>query len=247
MTYRDRQLAKAERLRGWAEKREVTSAADLERARQMASIIPFGQPILVGHHSERGDRAYRGRIERTYERAFESADKAERMAARADGIERAAEGAIYSDDEDAIERLEERIAELEAKRDRIKAENAAFNAEHKAELKTMTAYDRDRARPHAGYELTNLSGNIKRQRDRLAMLRVDKARATRAEEAEGGFTVERQGGDWVSVTFPKKPERAVLDALRGADFRWRRGSWWGRAAHLPTCLTPAPVPGTMLS
>ena len=41
-------------------------------ARDMASIIPFGQPILVGHHSEKRDRNYRGRIHKKFERSFEA-------------------------------------------------------------------------------------------------------------------------------------------------------------------------------
>ena len=38
----------------------------------MASVIPFGQPILVGHHSERRDRSYRDRIRSTEDRAVDA-------------------------------------------------------------------------------------------------------------------------------------------------------------------------------
>jgi uncharacterized small protein (DUF1192 family) len=94
------------------------------------------------------------------------------MAARADGIEAAADGAIYSDDPDAIEALEKRIAGLEAERDRIKARNAAYRKDHKAELAALTPYGRNQAMPYPAYVLTNLSGNIGRQRKRLAQLRA---------------------------------------------------------------------------
>jgi hypothetical protein len=53
MTYRDRRLARADRLRHWARKRHARSDAAFESARRLADAIPLGQPILLGHHSER--------------------------------------------------------------------------------------------------------------------------------------------------------------------------------------------------
>lgn len=170
MTYRERREAKAERLREWADKREAKAGAAEQRARQISDMIPFGQPILVGHHSEGRHRRDLGRIESGMRASFEHADKATTFRSRADNIEAAADHAIYSDDHDAVERLGERIAELEAERDAIKQENAAFRKAHAAELKDLSAYQRDQAMPHPGYELTNLSGNIARQRKRLAQL-----------------------------------------------------------------------------
>ena len=40
-----------------------------DQAHEMASAIPFGQPILVGHHSEGRDRRYRDRIHNTFGKA----------------------------------------------------------------------------------------------------------------------------------------------------------------------------------
>ncbi len=47
------------------------SAADAlhDRAHRMADAIPFGQPILVGHHSEKRDRNYRAKMVATMDRA----------------------------------------------------------------------------------------------------------------------------------------------------------------------------------
>jgi hypothetical protein len=123
MTYRERRELKAERLRDWADKREAKSETALGRARQVMDAIPFGQPIPVGHHSEGRARADVRRIDNGFRRGFEHADKARDFRSRADGIEAQAERAIYSDDVDAIERLQERIAELEAERERIKRYN----------------------------------------------------------------------------------------------------------------------------
>ena len=238
-TYRDRRQAKAERLREWADKREAKAAAGHERADQMASVIPFGQPILVGHYSEGRDRRYRDRIWNTMGRAVEDGRKAESMRSRADGIEDQLERSIYSDDPDAIERLRERIAGLEAERERIKA----FNKERRGDKLCPCPTDCDcrslfprgckcDKHPLPGYVLSNLNGNIKRNRDRLVVLERQQGRQERSQ-ASGGVSVEDQGHGYVSVTFAEKPARSVLDALKGAGFRWRQGSWWGKADELP--------------
>jgi len=239
MTYRDRREAKSDRLEEWAEKRETKAATAYEGARQIADMIPFGQPILVGHHSEGRHRRDLDRIDRGMRRSFEDAQKAEEMRSRAAGIRSAAKGAIYSDDPDAIEALEARIVALEADREKIKNHNRAMRrpgaCDHPADCDCRSRFPREcgcKSHPLPAYHLANLSGNISRQRARLEVLRVDKARAERAEATDGP-TVEDQGHGYVSVTFPEKPDRAVLDALRGAGFQWRRGSWWGKRDALP--------------
>lgn len=125
MSYRDRREAKADRLREWADKREAKADAARERVDEIAGMIPMGQPILVGHHSEGRARRDADRIHDGMRQSIDHADKAAEFRRRADSIERAAEVAVYSDDDDATERLRERIAEREAERDIKKAANAA--------------------------------------------------------------------------------------------------------------------------
>lgn len=160
MTYRQRRIARAERLQGWADKRQRDASATLDTiAERYRGDHAFNfQP---GHIPERA------RVIAREDRAFESLDKAADMSRRADGILTAADHAIYSDDEDAPERLRARIAELEAKRDARKAANAAYRKAHGAELRAMTPYERSQAVPFPSYSLSNLSGNIGRQKARL--------------------------------------------------------------------------------
>jgi uncharacterized small protein (DUF1192 family) len=182
-TYRERRAARAERLRGWAEKREAKAAAELEAARKMSDAIPMGQPILIGHHSEKRDRNYRGRISRTFERSFENGNKAREMSSRAAEIDRQAAGAIYSDDVDAVDRLRERIAELEHERTRWKAYNAACKKAGEstaAALEFLDPAQRESVasqarigwlRPDGGIRsMSNLTANIGRNRKRLSAI-----------------------------------------------------------------------------
>jgi len=232
-TYRERREARAERLDEWAEKREARAESGLAQARQMGSIIPFGQPILVGHHSERGDRRYRDRIGRTYERAFEDATKAESMASRASTIRSQLDESIYDDDPEAIERLEARIAAREAERAEMVEANAAFRREHRAALKAMSPYERSQAVPHPSYQISNLAGSIKRDRDRLVAVKRQQARREQAEASESGVAVRYAPSGYCTVTFAEKPARDVLDALKAAGFRWAKGSWVGRTEAIP--------------
>lgn len=192
MTYRERREARADRLREWAEKRERKAEHDYQAARQIADRIPFGQPILVGHHSEGRARRDAARIDAGMRRSIEHAETAARMTARAATIDAQAASAIYSDDPDALDRIRDRIADLEGERDRIKAYNASCR-KGTPDLDLLTGQEQralaDAARYAPGglrggqfpaYHLTNLTGNIARQRKRLQQL---EAKAARQEQS----------------------------------------------------------------
>ncbi len=181
-TYRERREARADRLDGWADKRQTRGEATLDRARTMADAIPFGQPMLVDHYSYRRDVNYRNRINSTFRRSFEDLNKATSMTSRAANIRAAADRAIYSDDDNAVEALTVRIEKLEAERARIKAYNAScrkgapdlalLDEKQQAGLASALKYSAHACKggTFPAYSLTNLSGNIAKQRKRLTQL-----------------------------------------------------------------------------
>jgi hypothetical protein len=175
MTYRERREARAEQLRDWSESNAARSEARYSASKQIADGIPMGQPILVGHHSEKRHRRDAQRIHDGMRASLELGDKARRQAEKADNIEAATAAAIYDDDPDAIEALTAKIAKLEAQREQMKAANAEYRKAHKAELAAMGAYERGQAVPYPSYALTNLGGNISRTKERLARLEREKA------------------------------------------------------------------------
>ena len=186
MTYRERRARRAEQLRAWAESRERKAEAAYGSVRAIADNIPFGQPILVGHHSEAHARRDAARIDSGMRRTIEHSAKAEEMRSRAEHIEQAAERAIYSDDPDAIERLRARIADLEAERARIMAYNKSCRDAAKiggrgdvsilgedGQRTVMLCAQAGQLRAGGAlppYALSNLTGNIARQQVRLAAL-----------------------------------------------------------------------------
>lgn len=78
-----------------AEKAEKKSEQLYGRAQRMASAIPFGQPILVGHHSEKRDRNHRGKIHNAFGKAYKEQDKAEYYRDKAATTKQTAEGEKY--------------------------------------------------------------------------------------------------------------------------------------------------------
>jgi BMFP domain-containing protein YqiC len=84
--------------------------------------------------------------------------------------------AIFTEQENAAELLEQKIATLEAQRAHVKQANAAFRKEHRAELAELSAYGRDRALPYPSYVGKNLTGLIVSTRKRLAELPAAKER-----------------------------------------------------------------------
>lgn len=182
-TYRERREARAERLRQWAAKRETRAEQAAASVDTLTSLIPLGQPILLGHHSQRRAERDRDRIVNGTRRVVEHSTKARDFTSRAENIEAAAEHAIYSDDADAITRLKERIAGLESERSTIKAYNAACRkgtadpatlpANLARELASSIRVWGDVQCPGGrfpSYTLRNLSGNINRNKRRLAAL-----------------------------------------------------------------------------
>lgn len=73
----ERAAARAVRREGYAASAQAASDSLYEAGMDDLRRIPFGQPIQPpGHHSHKGDKAYRERAGRKVERSFEEADRA---------------------------------------------------------------------------------------------------------------------------------------------------------------------------
>ncbi|HYV99643.1 MAG TPA: DUF3560 domain-containing protein [Gemmatimonadaceae bacterium] len=234
LAFEEKRAAKVERLRARAERLRKEGEARVERAHQMASIIPLGQPILVGHHSEGRDRRYRGRIETNYRKGFEAVKVADALDRRADTAEE--NRAISSDDPDAVEKLEARVRELEAARDFWKRVNRAVRSKHPrgalAELGLGAEKIEELLTPDfAGrtgipaYRLTNSSGELKRLRGRIESLRMARAAEPKAKQIGEVRIAEEENR--VRIYFPGKPSEEIRKLCKSSGFRWSpsAGAW----------------------
>lgn len=255
--YKAKREARIERYEDRAASAQDKGEALVNGARKMASVIPFGQPILVGHHSERGDRNYRGRIDNKFRAGFSELEKAkyyERRAASA-----ASNTAIFSDDPAACDKIAEKIAKLEKRQELMRTANKLFrksDREGLAELGFSEAVIQSRLTPDfcgrigfPNYELTNNGANIRRLKLRLG--NVEKAQSESVEEKEIGAVrlVDNPHENRFQIFFPDKPSDECRTELKRSGFRWspqngcwqayRSGKYWGEQVVAKFYGTPA--------
>lgn len=79
--------ARAEALTAKASRQSSTATATAERTRELADLVPFGQPILADHYSAPRMRRFYEKIEQGSRKAYEQAAEADQTAARARAAE----------------------------------------------------------------------------------------------------------------------------------------------------------------
>lgn len=229
--YEEKRQARYERLIAAAERAQREGEASRNQARQMAEVIPFGQPILVGHYSEGRDRRYRARIDSKFRKGYELHKKAEEYRSRAASAQ--SNDAIYSDNPDAVDLLTDKVTELEKEQAEIKRINAALrkgadfdtlemSEEHRRELLVIDrvqAYYQPRKRGFPPYKLSNLSAKIRAAKQRAE--NVEKKQALHDEDFEvNGVKVEgRPSENRIRLDFGGRVDREMFAKLRQNGFR----------------------------
>lgn len=233
--YETRKQERAERYRELAEKNRRLAEQATNRARDMASVIPFGQPILVGHHSETRDRNYRNRIQRTFEKGWDLGDKAAYYTRKAASAE--SNNSISSDDPEATTKLKEKIANAEESQQKMrdfnkclrKKDNAGMLAlvGSQAMVDVLSKPDFCNRVGFADYQLINNNGNIRRMKQRLALLERHSSDTT-TETTKGDITIiENVDINRIQILFPGKPSEDIRHRLKARGFRWSptEGAW----------------------
>ena len=208
MTRRERIEQRLELREEWAAKRRARAQSACDRASAIGERFAGGQPILVGHHSERGAVRDRERMDGAMRQAVDSTAMAAHHKGKAVELNRMLDHTIFSDDEDAPDRLAERIAKLEARRDAMKRGNTAFKRGGAAALveavgevlarhaaRTLEAAHWEKA-PFPSWELTNLGANIRRLRGRLVAVNAAADQRRRVAEAlatESNLSISSNG------------------------------------------------------
>lgn len=268
MTRRERLERRVEQRTRWASSRarkadQTARAADLSEER---SGIPFGQPVLVGHHSERRHRRAIDKAARAMHQTIEHAAAADKHANAAATLRARLDVSVYSDDADAIEALERRAAEHDAEADRAVEINATYRRGGLAAVRQAygdAVADRCartvQLRPSTRQVVSSTSARAaaRRDRERIEQIRCDRTRQAehaKATAAAGGVVLTERPDGGASLAFPERPPRPVLDALRAAGWRFRAGAWYGLRSTLPaivevtsTVTPPPPDPAVALA
>jgi hypothetical protein len=242
--YEARKEARIERLRARAAGARSQAEQRYGNFRRTSDAIPFGQPILVGHHSERRHRRELGRMDRDMSKVCElhrHAEDLERRAAHAES-----NSSISSDDPSAVERLSKKLVALEKAQTVMKGVNAALRKRKTDEqiaeaFPPLTAAQVAKVRQpdfagrtgFADYALKNNNAEIRRVKARIAQLTIKQTEAPSAPEQIGEVRIE-ESDNRVRVYFPGKPAESVRTELKANGFRWSptAGAWQRHASGM---------------
>lgn len=201
MTYQEKQMRKLGRYQELASKAKKGSVDSYNRSNDLVSGIPLGQPILVGHHSERGHRNLLKKSHNAMGKSIELSKKAEHYENKVNNILNPR--AISSDDEEAIPKLKEKLKDIEEQRVKIKK------------------------REHKSWELSNIGQNIRSVKKRIEYLeKLDKIQDSEEHIGEIKIKINKEDNR-VQLFFPGKPNDEIRSKLKRNGFRWSpyNGCW----------------------
>ena len=229
--YEQKQEQRRQRLLDSADKADREANSRLKSADDMLSVIPMGQPILVGHHSEKRHRRDLDRIHTNIGKGIEAQQKAEKLRERAASVGKCG---VSSDDPDAIRKLTEKLEKLEKQQGLYKAINQALRRADKAgddaPLRELGLSDQTIAglkqpdfagrRGIASYVLTNNNSNMRRIRERIEALKEAAEDQTSSEQHGEVRIVDNVEENRTQVFFPTKPDKPTRQMLKCYGFRW---------------------------
>ena len=148
---------------------------------------------------------------------------------------------IKSDDERAIEKLEEKLEDLKGTQERMKAANKAIRMKDteagddalremgysEEAIKQLREPDFCGRLGYPGYLLTNNNANIHRVEERLNRLKAVKEKGS-SEQEFGTFKVVENTEDMrYQIIFDGKPDTEVRTLLKSNGFKWApsQGAW----------------------
>jgi len=238
--FEQRKSDKAERLRDAAERARTKSNQLYQESKSMTAGIPFGQPILVGHHSEKAHRRLLDRSWNKMGKSVQEDKKASYYEHRADNAESGA-GGIKTEDPDAIAKLKSELAGMQESQEMMKAANKIVKSKKLSDDEKVAQLTELGIRgPHrllkpdfagrigfASYSLSNNNANMRRVAQRIKDLE-ERETMDNTEKEYGDITVKVDFDDnRVRIEFPGKPSDEVRKKLKSNGFRWApsMGAW----------------------
>ncbi len=230
-SYEGKRQTRVFRLKEAAERAEKKAQATYETANNMAKAIPFGQPILIGHHSERSDRSYRDKIGGMYQKSFNEFDKASYLRDKAEAAETNTD--ISSDDPEAIKKLEDKLQILRKKQEIMKGVNSYYKKNGTcvgcnlitdviakaidAKLNEQPGGDK---KPFKSFELSNNNQNIQNVKKRIEALQQRGNIDYEDIKFNGGEIVFNKDINRIQFFFDEKPDEEIRKELKSRGFHF---------------------------
>lgn len=231
--FEERKANRLERFQELAAKNEQESTAAYETSNRIAEHIPLGQPILIGHHSEKRHRRDVSRIHSAMDKSVQASKKAKYYEGKVESL--LSNTAISSDDPNAIDKLQAKVERLEALQELYKDINAAIrkgkNEIEKLDLLVNMGVSSSRAYKYltpdfAGrigipsYMLTNNNANIRTAKARIETLLKNSTIPSSEEDFDGITLKISQEDNRVQIFFPDIPSEEIRNRLNRSGFHW---------------------------
>lgn len=245
--YEEKLERRRERLEDRADNARTESNRRLDAANVIADGIPMGQPILVGHHSEKHHRRDIARIDNNMRKGIAAAEEADELARRAASV---GTGGVSSDDPEAVRKLKEQLSRLVQVQGRMKAANKAVRIKDEAKRNAAFAALGFTEKMVAqlltpdfcgrigfpSYEITNNGANIRRIEKRIEELSAKSNDVTTEREENGVQIIDSVEENRLQLIFPGKPSADVIAALKSSGFRWSptAGAWQRHRSNAAT-------------
>lgn len=173
------------------------------KANRILSMTP-GQPIIIGHHSEKMARRLHEKAWQDIGKSIEEDKKSEYYKDKAKSIENS--NVIYNDDPNALQKLNEKLEYLEKQRELIKTDEN-----------------------HTGWQLQNIGARIRETKRRIARLEKLECIEFTDREFEGGKIIHNKEINRIQILFDDIPSEEIRSHLKHRGFHWsRRESAWQR-------------------
>lgn len=199
--YEERKQRRIERYKIVSEKAKEEAEERINSNANRLLMMTPGQPILIGHHSEKGHRRLIERAHNDIRKSIELSKKSDYYEDRARHVENS--NVIYNDDPNAIQKLKDKLERLENKRASIKA------------------------REHEKWELTNIGANIRETKLRIERLEEQEKIVFPETEFKGGKAIHNKEINRIQLIFDGKPSEELRKKLKSNGFHWSRneGAW----------------------
>lgn len=208
--YETRVQEKRERYAALAAKKHAESDSRYNAAKAIGDFIPFGQPILVGHHSE---RAHRNAIDKIHSNMRKSIELDKTAAYYEDKAEGYGTHGISSDDPEAITLLKNKLADQQSAHEKIKQIAKERRAEGGETIPRFV--------------LSNSLARINATKKRITELEAKATVEPKSASGEDWTMKEDLGENRIMFTFDSIPTEERRTALKRRGFKWSptRGAW----------------------
>ena len=200
--YEERREARKLRYEELSKKAEERSSQySNSTANRILAMTP-GQPIIIGHHSEKKARRLHERAWKDIGKSIEEDKKSKYYKEKAESVKNSK--VIYNDDPNAIEKLKDKLEYLKKQRELIKADEN-----------------------HTDWQLQNIGATIRETKRRID--RLEKLEETEFKEIKfiGGKAIHNKEVNRIQLLFDTIPDEDTRKILHSKGFHWSRtqGAW----------------------